>query len=120
MIDYSKGGRGKIAPYQTSHCRVPLDIKPLCEQLSIVYKRFLSFNSPELINKFIRTIQESISEASYPEHKPVNGIKSKDEALKIAKKVLSQKKSARVSLAKLLTAIYDVEIKPEDLGGVEK
>ena len=73
------GGRGLKAPYVSTHCRIPEPIKPLVEKLSAYYKETLEL--PKL---------------------PL----SKLEAEAIAHKILSQKKSAKVSMEKLLTAIY--------------
>ena len=37
-MKYVKGGRGKRAPYKTTHCRVPEACKPLVEKLVAYYK----------------------------------------------------------------------------------
>ena len=37
-MKYVKGGRGKKAPYQTTHCRVPEPCKPIVEKLVAYYK----------------------------------------------------------------------------------
>jgi len=73
------GGRGLKAPYQTTHCRIPEPIKPLVEKLSTEYKESLEL--PKM---------------------PISRL----EAETIAQKILSQKKSAKLSIEKLLTAIY--------------
>lgn len=79
------GGRGKKAPYETTHVRVPVPIKPQIEAL-------------------IEQFKSGESESSE------NPLTSIDEAVILAKSILTQKKSARVSLQKLLTGIYGVEI----------
>lgn len=79
------GGRGKKAPYETTHVRVPVPIKPQIEAL-------------------IEQFKNGESESSE------NPLTSIDEAVILAKSILTQKKSARVSLQKLLTGIYGVEI----------
>lgn len=83
-MSVSKGGRGIKAPYETTHVRIPVDIKDQVERLSQAFK-------------------EGITE------KPSQPV-SLDEALSIAKNVLRQKKSARVSIEKLLTSIYGVDV----------
>lgn len=75
------GGRGQKAPYETTHVRVPVPIKPDVERL---------------IDQF----KEGISRETE------NSLTSIDDAVAIAKGVLLSKKSARVSMQKLLTAIY--------------
>lgn len=75
------GGRGIKAPYETTHVRVPVPIKSDVEKL---------------IERF-REGGETKSE---------NMLTSLDDAIVIAKSILAQKKSSRVSMSKLLTAIY--------------
>jgi hypothetical protein len=74
------GGRGKKASYQTTHVRVPEPLKADIERL---------------INLF--------HEGGEPAG---DTLVSFDDAVVLAKAVLRQKKSAKVSLEKLLTAIY--------------
>ena len=80
----SKGGRGIKAPYETTHVRIPVDIKEQVEKLSQAFK------------------EGTLEKPSQPV--------SLDEAVKIAEEVLKQKKSARVSIKKLLTSIYGVDV----------
>lgn len=76
-----KGGRGVKAPYTTTHVRVPEPIKARVEAMSQAFK------------------DGELSE-------PI----SFDEAVEMAQKILKQKKSAKVSMQSLLTAIYGKEI----------
>ena len=80
------GGRGKKAPYVTTHMRVPEPIKPEVQRL---LDRFHGH------------------EVDHSE----NSLTSLDEAMALAQGILLQKKSARVSIEKLLTALYRREIK---------
>lgn len=43
MSSLGKGGRGKQAPYSTTHCRVPEPIKASVERFAVAY-RILSFD----------------------------------------------------------------------------
>lgn len=79
-----KGGRGRKAPYETTHVRVPVPIKPMIEKA---------------IQQFYEGGENSDSE-----------LLSLDESLELAQQILKQKKSARVSMEKLLTAIYRTDI----------
>ena len=79
-----KGGRGVKAPYESTHVRVPMPIKHEVEALIQSYKD--------------GSIQPKVDFLSV------------DEAIKLAKEILKNKKSARVSLQNLLTAIYKVDI----------
>lgn len=53
MGDSKKGGRGKRAPYQTTHARIPEALKPLCEELTANYRElvddYLDPEDPALI-----------------------------------------------------------------------
>jgi hypothetical protein len=75
------GGRGVKAPYETTHVRVPEPIKPQVERL---------------IEQF----------RSGGDSQSLNPLTSLDDAAATAKGILLQKKSARKSMQKLLTAIY--------------
>jgi hypothetical protein len=75
------GGRGNKAPYETTHVRVPTPIKSEVERLIEEFREG-------------RTQQQE------------NSLTSLEDAVKAAREILKQKKSARVSVEKLLTAIY--------------
>lgn len=75
-----RGGRGVKAPYETTHVRIPLPIKEQVEALSQAFKE--------------GNLEESSDELSL------------DAAIELAREILKMKKSARVSMEKLLTAIY--------------
>lgn len=80
------GGRGKKAPYATTHVRVP-------EPMKAEVQRLLDCFHGQQVDK---------SE---------NSLTRLDEAIAVAQNILLQKKSARVSMEKLLTALYHREIK---------
>jgi hypothetical protein len=75
------GGRSLKASYSTTHVRVPQPIKPEVERL---IERFHN-GGDESENNLLTTL---------------------DNAIVTAKSILNQKKSSRVSMSKLLTAIY--------------
>lgn len=75
------GGRGRKAPYVTTHVRVP---EPLKHE----------------VEKLIRQFHEG---GKLDDSKRLTSLES---AVDIAHEILTQKKSARVSMSKLLTAIY--------------
>jgi hypothetical protein len=87
------GGRGKKAPYETTHMRVPLPLKTQIEKLIEDYRL-------SAIDGIDRPSSELI---------PI------EEALKTAQKLLRSKTAKNDTVAKLLTSIYGVEIKKEDL-----
>jgi hypothetical protein len=75
------GGRGIKAPYKTTHVRVPEPVKPEVER---IIQRFHEGGKV----------------------KEENVLTPLENAVVIAKGILTQKKSARISMSKLLTAIY--------------
>jgi hypothetical protein len=80
-----RGGRGVKAPYESTHVRVPVPIKEKVEALVEAYKNGASDDSE-------------------------NKVMSLDDAVEVSQKILKQKKSARISLAALLSAIYGQDI----------
>jgi hypothetical protein len=80
------GGRGRKAPYTTTHVRVPEPMKKEVERLIAMFHEGI-INAPE---------------------KPLTTL---GEATAIAQNILLQKKSAKVSMEKLLTALYKAEVK---------
>ena len=89
-----KGGRGHKAPYQTKQMRVTV---PVQDKVREIVKQF----HRELEGEETQDLKSSIKEL--------------DEAIDLAKSITRQKKSARISMAKLLSRIYGVSITPEDL-----
>lgn len=87
------GGRGKKAPYETTHVRVPLPLKDHIDQL---------------IEDYRLSIIEGID-------RPSSELIPLDEALLIAQKLLRAKTAKNETVAKLLTGIYKTEISKEDL-----
>ena len=96
-----KGGRGKIAPYKTTHMRVPVPLKERVSKLIEEYRDGLSQTDDEH--------QDSSSKSKELDKLSLTEAKEK------CKDIVKQKKSARASLAKLLTALYGEEVAPQDL-----
>lgn len=93
---YSKGGRGKQAPYQSTHIRVPEPLKDVLQAICDRYRETLD-------------IEQALACDTTVSDKPVN-LLTRSDAVELATKILGQKKSAKVSLSKLLSAIYGQEI----------
>jgi hypothetical protein len=121
-MDKPKGGRGKRAPYESTHVRVPLPIKHRVEELIDVY-RFggtaaleqadeLTREDHRLANEYKTKLLTGNAQEVNPSH---NSLTSIDEALDAAKKILRSKQSKTLSIAKLLTTIYKVEVTESDL-----
>lgn len=85
-----KGGRGQKAPWETTHVRCPVPIRD------------------EIQSQINQWKAKRIGGDSTYEEKPLADL---DSVINLAEKVLNQKKSARVSIEKLLTEIYGQEVK---------
>jgi hypothetical protein len=90
------GGRGIEAPYETTHVRVPVPIKPQVEKLIDDYRSLV--------------LNENAKPDLYKECASAMTIKSYSEAVEMARQILRQKKSARESLEKMLAGLYGGEI----------
>jgi hypothetical protein len=80
-MDKPKGGRGVKAPYETTHIRVPVPLKDEVDALVSRYR------------------EQGDSQGN-------QSVLSVDEAIDQGRNILKQKKSAKISIEKLLTAIY--------------
>jgi len=96
---YSKGGRGRQAPYTSTHVRVPDPLKVEIERLIHQWR--------SLVDSGDLSPTEAVTEVF---NEGGNTELSIDEAISKAKEILKQKKSANESMTKLLTAIYAVEL----------
>lgn len=87
------GGRGHKAPYQTTHLRIPVPIKPDIEKL-------------------IEDYRLSVIDGLEPEK---DGLLPLEDAIEMCRKMVKAKKAKIDDFSKLLTSIYNVEITKDDL-----
>lgn len=80
------GGRGKKAAYTSTHVRIP---EPLIPEVEALKRKFFGLEEEEAINP----------------------LPTLENAMAISKGILLSKKSAKVSLEKLLTALYNTQVK---------
>jgi hypothetical protein len=93
MENKPKGGRGKIAPYQTVTVRIPLPIKPMVDKLSD------DFRESSLI-PIIAAIKERETKA----------IPLEDAIIKAQEIIYKGKKASKVSIERLLEDIYGQKV----------
>lgn len=67
MTDFTKGGRGKKAPYETEMYRVPTPIKETVQQLAAAFKRVCEGNSGITPSHLLTSVQSAIARAAYPQ-----------------------------------------------------
>ena len=87
------GGRGKKAPYETTHLRIPVPIKTDIEKL---------------IENYRLSVIDGIETHD-------NGLMSVEDAKLLTRKLIKSKTSKIDTLIKLLTSIYGVEISKDEL-----
>lgn len=83
------GGRGKRAPYETTHLRVPLPLKSAIEAM---------------IEDYRAEVLDGVPPAEQSGPIPLS------EAVEIAQKLLRGKTSKLITIEKLLTAIYKEDV----------
>lgn len=93
-----KGGYKAVAPYETTHVRVPVPLKAAVEKL-------------------IEEYRDCVLTGTIPADDPAKVIDRVyvDRVVEVARAILKKKKSARQTLAFLLTSVYNVDINPKDL-----
>jgi len=94
-----KGGRGHVAPYETTHARIPVAIKPYVTFVANSYKQAVEDGKD---GTFILTLDATVENITT--NKVVNENNTRQLALEVVK-LRKQKKSTKVALDNLLTAI---------------
>jgi len=113
------GGRGKKSPYDSTHVRVPLPIKDRVEELKQLYVAGALEHYDQLLkddHDKARIYENLLTGIEAKPDYSLNPLPSLDDALAQAKKLLKQKKSAKETIAKLLTGLYGETITIDDLG----
>lgn len=116
-MDKPIGGRGKSAPYKSTHVRIPEPIKGRVEELKELFfsNRLEQHDNDLTENKYLADKYREELLNRYTLDVYENSHLDKGELIKLAKGVLKQKKSARHSVQKLLTGLLGEEISLEDL-----
>jgi hypothetical protein len=106
MLKSTRGGRGHTAPYETTHARIPVAIKPYIEFVSNSYKQSVEDGTD---GNFVLTLDATVE--SITMNKAVNMNSIRQLALEVVK-LKKQKKSTKVALDNLLTAILGEDYDP--------
>jgi hypothetical protein len=122
------GGRGKKAPYETTHVRIPVDLKP---QVELLIKEFRdngcvpkdsiienpSTNSDDFMQKMIQEFKNNdmliIQKSNEVSHDTlISKLNLKlEECIKLANELLATRATKKEVVSKLLTSIFRVEVK---------
>lgn len=112
------GGRGKKSPYDSTHVRVPLPIKNRVEELKQLYVNGALEHYDQLLkddHEKARLYENLLTGSNDKVNSSENPLPSLDDALAQARRLLKQKKSARETIAKLLTGLYNCDVTSDDL-----
>ena len=101
----TRGGRGHVAPYETTHARIPVAIKSYIEFVSNSYKQSVEDSTD---GNFVLTLESTMENITM--NKAVNENNIRQLALEVVK-LKKQKKSTKIALDNLLTAILGDEYK---------
>jgi chromosome segregation ATPase len=102
-----KGGRGKKAPYQSTHCRIPEPIKKTVEDFAASYREFVA--NERDAQPLLDAVQLAIDASVEPESKA--GTKHREKALRLQlEKVTADRDRQLIRLSELQTRMMD-EIK---------
>ncbi len=100
MASHSKGGRGKQAPYTTTHCRIPEPIKSTVESLSAAYKILVDSDDEVSCKNLLKSTNEAISNLGEREQE-INRLKLELALAKTRIEVLESERE--FAIANLLT-----------------
>ena len=106
MLKSTRGGRGHVAPYETTHARIPVAIKSYIEFVSNSYKQSVEDSTD---GNFVLTLESTMENISM--NKGVNENNIRQLALEVVK-LKKQKKSTKIALDNLLTAILGEDYEP--------
>lgn len=106
-MDYTKGGRGKKAPYTSAVCRVPSPLKGIVDGLTERFKELIATGEDKTLEDtqelWERLIREEVVTSKQ------EGL-TKEEAIEYAEKLLRAKKSKKETVTKLLQVIYGGDV----------
>ena len=106
MLKSTRGGRGHVAPYETTHARIPVAIKSYIEFVSNSYKQSVEDSTD---GNFVLTLESTMQNITM--NKAVNENNIRQLALEVVK-LKKQKKSTKIALNNLLTAILGEDYEP--------
>lgn len=127
-MDKPIGGRGKKAPYETTHVRIPIDLKSQVEKLVEKFRdngcttdnenhQNLSINSDDFIQKMIQEFEKNnlfiIQESKeISQDILMNALNlNLEQSIEFANNLLATRATKKEVVGKLLTSLFGVEVK---------
>lgn len=117
-MDKPVGGRGKSTPYKSTHIRIPEPLKGRVEELKeLFYSNQLELHDEKLAedNRLANEYKHKLANNNLDNSGGYIKLNNRDEILELARRILKQKKSAKLSVLKLLTGLLGDDISLEDL-----
>lgn len=128
MTNKQIGGRGKRAPYETTHVRIPVDLKPQIELLvasfrdngCVVKDNIVSstvenplMSSDDFIQRMIQEFKNNdMFIVQESDEVWMGGLSLKlEKSIKLANELLATRATKKEVVSKLLTALFGVEVK---------
>lgn len=103
MSNPGKGGRGKIAPYSTTHYRIPEPLKATVERLTSAYRILVGSENLEACKKFVDCVDNAITNLGESQQ----NIKQLEAELVAARKEIETLKIKNIEVTKKLeTALH--------------
>lgn len=108
MAEVGKGGQGKKAPYESTHCRIPKPLKSSIEQLTAAYR--LLIDSDRGTEELLEVVEAAISGAISPPQEKA-GIRHREKLLTLKlERVTADRDQLLIRLSELQTRMMQ-EIK---------
>ena len=131
IMDKPIGGRGKKAPYETTHVRIPIDLK---SQVELLVEEFRNNGCVVKVDVIDNTIKNSPDATDDFVQKMIQEFKNNDmfiiqqsheishdtlmselnlkleESIKLANKLLATRATKKEVVTKLLTALFGIEV----------
>lgn len=130
MNDPTRGGRGKIAPYDTTHVRTPLPVKDIVEQIVNTYKQSIGILETSRVDNYLNLLKDTICRLTYVSlfsndpkdydnflktidlkynKEQCENMRDREKIENAINVVLKKKKSARISMELLIKELYPLQ-----------
>lgn len=115
MSNPGKGGRGKSAPYLTTHYRIPEPIKPVVERLAGAYRILAGSKNWSSCNSLLERVDAAIADTNQDDRHQFNIyeaiIEKQQTDLTTIQKQLDELKSEKERVVNIL--VPSLELKPQ-------
>jgi hypothetical protein len=100
VIDCTKGGKAKKAPYETTHARIPTEVKTTVESLNLAYKQLKQINDSESIENLLSRVNDAITADSVSSDSITSEVEAKLKRLEQIESIFTEWESKLVGKEK--------------------